>query len=127
MASHDPTDIENCCDRIYILSDGEIKFSKKTEKIKDIYKDKIKIIVKKNTISQQYFKNFITENGIVFKEYVNTYCMTFSKDLERIIINSLIENKINSFELRIMTFEEILADMFDIVGNIDSENDNEFE
>ncbi|RDB35391.1 MAG: ATP-binding cassette domain-containing protein [Spirobacillus cienkowskii] len=127
MASHDPSDIENCCDHIYILSDGEMAFSKKTEKIKDVYKDKIKIIVKKDVISQKYFNNLKSENNLVLKEYVNTYSMTFSKNLERIIVNSLIENNITSFELRIMTFEEILADMFDIAGNINNEDDDEFE
>ena len=34
MTSHDPTDIENCCDEINILAKGQMVFSEETKKLK---------------------------------------------------------------------------------------------
>jgi ABC-2 type transport system ATP-binding protein len=128
MTSHDPADIENCCDKINILSKGEISFSEKTSKLKETYRQKIKIIIKKTdkNINYSFIKEKISEFNIAnFTEIGNNIHIIFDKSKELKTINTLIKLNIKSFEVKMMSFEEILADKFQIYKHDNSENDEQ--
>lgn len=120
LTSHDPADIENCCDKINILSKGEIVFSEETDVLKNKYNEKVKIIIKKvrNDFDYSLLKDSISEfNEINFSEAGNSTNIVFEKQKELSTINSLIKMNITSFEVKTMSFEEILADKFHIYKN----------
>lgn len=117
LTSHDPADIENCCDKINILAKGEIVFSEETEVLKNKYNEKVKIIVKKVDKNYEYSLLKDTISGFIdatFNDIGNNLNIVFDKKNELSIINTLIKLKITSFEVKKMSFEEILADKFQI-------------
>ena len=117
LTSHDPADIENCCDKINILAKGEIVFSEETEVLKNKYNEKVKIIVKKVDKNYEYSILKDTISGFIdatFNDIGNNLNIVFDKKNELSIINTLIKLKITSFEVKKMSFEEILADKFQI-------------
>ncbi|APJ02620.1 ATP-binding cassette domain-containing protein [Silvanigrella aquatica] len=127
MTSHDSTDIENCSDYIHVLSNGEIAFSEKTFETKNTYKNKTQIIVKKLNINKEIFNPILKNNDIIFKETINSYKLTIPKENERETLNFLLANNIVSFEIKAMTFEDIIADMFNIAANFNNEEEFEYE
>ena len=63
LTSHDPADIENCCDKINILSKGEIVFSEETNVLKNKYNEKVKIILKKVDKNYEYSKKELIQKN----------------------------------------------------------------
>ncbi len=121
LTSHDPTDIENCCDVINILAKGEIVLSKETLALKKQYEEKIKIVIKNKNIDLQFIKEKITTWALAEFFIINTCLnLVLTKGEELNIINLLLSMKITDFESRTMSFEEILASQFQIF----KENEN---
>ncbi|APJ02764.1 ATP-binding cassette domain-containing protein [Silvanigrella aquatica] len=131
ITSHDPSDIENCCDRINILSKGEIVFSELTNKLKESYNEMTKFSVIDNNdkllnlLNKNEFNNFKIENFVNLGSKIN---IIVNKNFESNFANFLLQLSLNDFELKSMSFEEILADKFKIYKNnliIDDEEDYE--
>lgn len=115
LTSHDPTDIENCCDEINILAKGEIVFSAQTKKLKTQYEKKVKITIKNSSIDIASIKNQVTQwTSPEFITSNNQFSIIFNKENEVKIINLLLTMKITEFEIKSMSFEEILAGKFQI-------------
>lgn len=128
LTSHDPTDIENCCDSINILAKGVIVLSEQTKILKERYAEKTKITLKDTSIDQNIFKEKITSwTQAEFFEINKQLNIVVNKQDEIKLINLLLSMKITNFELKTMSFEEILAGQFQIFktdeNNLNDEDD----
>lgn len=115
MTSHDPTDIENCCDEINILAKGQMVFSEETKKLKSKYEQKVKLTIKNTKIDLNSIKNQVT--NWTSPEFIinnNQLSIIFNKENEIKLINLLLTMNITEFEIKNMSFEEILAGKFQI-------------
>lgn len=124
LTSHDPTDIENCCDEINILAKGEIVLAEDTSNLKKRYQQKVKIILKNKELNQELIKENILAWSSQAEFYLINDCLNVitNKEDEINLINLFISMKITDFELKSMSFEEILAGQFQIFKNNESDN-----
>lgn len=124
LTSHDPTDIENCCDEINILAKGEIVLAEDTSNLKKRYQQKVKIILKNKELNQELIKENILSWSSQAEFYLINDCLNVitNKEDEINLINLFISMKITDFELKSMSFEEILAGQFQIFKNNESDN-----
>ncbi len=129
ITTHDPSDIEQCCEKILILKEGEFVFTSKVNEIKNKFNNKIRIMInkKENNIDLNLLQSYLTSFlDIEFHEYTNYFLLILDKLSELQIVQFLIQKNIRGFELKNMSFEEILAHQFRIL-NFEDKDYNEDE
>ena len=129
MTTHDPSDIEQCCEKILILNEGEFVFSSKVNEIKNKFNNKIRIMInkKEHNIDLSLLQNYLNLfPEIEFHASDNYFLIILDKSSELQIVQFLIEKNIRGFELKNMSFEEILSHQFRIL-NFEDKDYNEDE